>query len=474
MSEFGDEDMDYSDQDQDDYEDYYNAERDVKSPPYCPDPEYFPVQCLTVDEVEKFLNELVEQLCNSIHVTPSMSKVLLYENKWAVQEVLWKFEEDADKLFIASRMKTLQPVSKKKKIEEFICAVCVAPVAKDLGITSLACGHCYCDNCWRCHFESKISQGVSTELSCMALNCDLLVPEEIVLSAVNKPVLRKQYQHFAFCEYIKSHPLLRFCPGANCNVVIKSVECLAKKATCTQCETSFCFKCGNDYHAPTDCVTIKKWITKCADDSETANYITGNTKECPKCNICIEKNGGCNHMQCLSCKFDFCWMCLGDWKAHGTEYYDCSKYRENPQNGSESAKAREALKRYLHYYERWENHSKSLLLEKQTSAKIKERINSKVMTSKGTWIDWQYLLDAATLLAKCRYTLQYTYPYAYYLDNGPKKELFEYQQAKLEAEIENLSWKIERAETTDRAELENQMDVAEKRRGTMLQDFFQT
>jgi ariadne-2 len=48
---------------------------------------------------------------------------------------------------------------------------------------------------------------------------------------------------------------------------------------------------------------------------------------------------------------------------------------------------------------------------------------------------------------------------------------FEYQQASLEAEIENLSWKIERAESTDRGDLENQMDVAEKRRLTLLKDF---
>ena len=33
---------------------------------------------------------------------------------------------------------------------------------------------------------------------------------------------------------------------------------------------------------------------------------------------------------------------------------------------------------------------------------------------------------------------------------------FEYQQAQLEAEIENLSWKVEHAETTDRGDLENQ------------------
>ena len=34
---------------------------------------------------------------------------------------------------------------------------------------------------------------------------------------------------------------------------------------------------------------------------------------------------------------------------------------------------------------------------------------------------------------------------------------FENQQAQLEADIENLSWKIEHAETTDRGDLENQV-----------------
>jgi ariadne-2 len=178
-------------------------------------------------------------------------------------------------------------------------------------------------------------------------------------------------------------------------------------------------------------------------------------------------------MQCYHCKHDFCWMCLGDWKTHGSEYYECSRYKENPNIAHESAhaQAREALKKYLHYYERWENHSKSMKLEAQTLAKIKSRINEKVMGCHGTWIDWQYLLDAAALLAKCRYTLQYTYPYAYYMEPSPRKELFEYQQAQLEAEIENLSWKIEHAETTDRGDLENQIDVAEKRRTSLLKDF---
>ena len=124
--------------------------------------------------------------------------------------------------------------------------------------------------------------------------------------------------------------------------------------------------------------------------------------QCPKCNICIEKNGGCNHMQCSKCKHDFCWMCLGDWKTHGSDYYECSRYKENPDivNQSQQAQAREALKKYLFYFERWENHNKSLQLEAQTYQRIHEKIQERVINNLGTWIDWQYLQNAAKLLAK--------------------------------------------------------------------------
>lgn len=74
-------------------------------------------------------------------------------------------------------------------------------------------------------------------------------------------------------------------------------------------------------------------------------------------------------------------------------------------------------------FDQWENHSKSLKLEEQTLEGIKMRINNKVMNASGTWIDWQHLFEAASLLARCRYTLQYTYPYAYYMEPSPRKEL---------------------------------------------------
>ncbi|KAL1450046.1 hypothetical protein WDU94_002506 [Cyamophila willieti] len=535
------------------------------------------LECLNMEQAKNLLNEHVDQLSSKLHISPSLAKLFLHLNEWNVSAIVTAYSKHTNAFLVDNRVKLaataalgasaipsaaactdilpLSPSSSTSKSSTnasspISCPVCTHPLPGD-HFRSLTCGHSFCQYCWARHFEVQINQGITLDISCMASQCNILVPEALILTLL-RPSLHEKYEAFAFRDFVSTHPSLRFCPGPNCSVVMRARESKPKRATCNACGTSFCFQCGIEYHAPTDCVVIKKWLTKCADDSETANYISAHTKDCPKCHICIEKNGGCNHMQCYHCKHEFCWMCLGDWKQHGSEYYECSRYKENPNIGRESAhaQAREALKKYLHYYERWENHAKSLKLESALVDKIKSRIHSKVMTSSGTWIDWQYLIEASTLLAKCRYTLQYTYPYAYYMQSSvshyytvishiiptgtwidwqylieastllakcrytlqytypyayymqssvshyytvishiiqqytypyayymessvshSRKELFEYQQAQLEAEIENLSWKVERAETTDRGDLENQMDIAEKRRITLLKDF---
>uniref|UniRef100_T1JEH0 RBR-type E3 ubiquitin transferase n=1 Tax=Strigamia maritima TaxID=126957 RepID=T1JEH0_STRMM len=433
MSKEDESDMETESDDEDEcLADYYNTgldecEMDQNEGRF--DFEYFEFECLTIEDVEKLLNESVEALCNSLHVAPSLAKVLLHTHDWAVEEVIRGYNKDAEQLLIDSRIKpstnpdvNLQVFKGNRPVQ---CPVCVDSVVLD-EFRHLECGHLFCMSCWVSHFETQLVQGISTGMECMANDCRILVPEDFALNVLTRSNRREKYQQFVFSDYVKSHPQLRFCPGPNCSVVIRAKEAKSKR--------------------------------------------------CPKCHICIEKNGGCNHMQCYNCKQDFCWMCLGDWKAHGSEYYECSRYKVNPNVTleSEHVQAREALKKYLFYFERWENHSKSLRLEEHTLEKIKNRTQEKVMMNEGTWIDWQYLFHAASLLAKCRYTLQFTYPYAYFMEPGPRKELFEYQQAQLEAEIENLSWKIERAETTDRGDLENQMDISEKRRATLLKDFRET
>ena len=60
------------------------------------------------------------------------------------------------------------------------------------------------------------------------------------------------------------------------------------------------------------------------------NWLLANSKACPKCKRPIEKNHGCMHMTCTPpCRYEFCWLCLGDWKEHGEGtggFYACNRY----------------------------------------------------------------------------------------------------------------------------------------------------
>ena len=111
--------------------------------------------------------------------------------------------------------------------------------------------------CWGVHCETQISTGVTTSLSCMMPECEVILDEDLVLAHVTNPALRERYIHLSFIDYVRCHPNLRFCPGPNCDIVVKAEESVSKECHCVSCKSRFCFKCGNSYHAPTDCETIR-------------------------------------------------------------------------------------------------------------------------------------------------------------------------------------------------------------------------
>lgn len=76
----------------------------------------------------------------------------------------------------------------------------------------------------------------------MARDCEVLAPEDFVLKHLSRSNMREKYQQYTFQDYVKSHPELRFCPGPNCQVVIRSSQPRAKRSVCCQCKTIFCFK----------------------------------------------------------------------------------------------------------------------------------------------------------------------------------------------------------------------------------------
>ena len=202
-------------------------------------------------------------------------------------------------------------------------------------------------------------------------------------------------------------------------------------------------------HQPAPCALVKMWLKKCEDDSETANWISANTKECPKCNSTIEKNGGCNHMTCRKCKHEFCWMCMGLWSEHGTSWYNCNRFEEKSglDGRDAQARSRQSLERYLHYYNRYANHEQSAKLDKDLYHKTERKMQNLQTASGMSWIEVQFLDSASQALQQCRQTLKWTYAFAFYLQRNNETEIFEDNQKDLEMAVENLSEMFEKPVT---------------------------
>lgn len=65
------------------------------------DPEHFEYDCLTVEDVEKLLNESVERLSNQIKCAPSLAKTLLLEHKWCLNEIVTKYRENPAEFLVS-------------------------------------------------------------------------------------------------------------------------------------------------------------------------------------------------------------------------------------------------------------------------------------------------------------------------------------------------------------------------------------
>uniref|UniRef100_A0A9L0T603 RBR-type E3 ubiquitin transferase n=1 Tax=Equus caballus TaxID=9796 RepID=A0A9L0T603_HORSE len=288
--------------------------------------------------------------------------------------------------------------------------------------------------------------------------------------------VKLKYQHLITNSFVECNRLLKWCPAPDCHHVVKVQYPDAKPVRC-KCGRQFCFNCGENWHDPVKCKWLKKWIKKCDDDSETSNWIAANTKECPKCHVTIEKDGGCNHMVCRNqnCKAEFCWVCLGPWEPHGSAWYNCNRYNEDDAKAARDAqeRSRAALQRYLFYCNRYMNHMQSLRFEHKLYAQVKQKMEE-MQQHNMSWIEVQFLKKAVDVLCQCRATLMYTYVFAFYLKKNNQSIIFENNQADLENATEVLSGYLERDISQDslqdiKQKVQDKYRYCESRRRVLLQ-----
>jgi ariadne-1 len=440
------------------------------------------IRMMNAEDLRPEMKRRIKDVCEVLGVPASAAGVLLSQHNWSKEALLEDYMGDAEKILkkngVYCRCSTTMPASKRKQgtMEDDTCPICYDETDKKL---AMPCGHSFCLECWHDFCENAIKEGMScVSTTCPEASCTEVVTEEEVRQAVgdDSPLLSK-YLNFQLRSFVESNELTRWCPGAGCDRVACAMSAAVMEseghvAKCDSCATSFCLMCGEEPHAPVSCKNLALWNEKCRNESETANWIIANTKSCPKCMSRIEKNQGCNHMTCQRCRFEFCWICMGDWKNHGSNtggYYKCSRYNDGEggkDDQSESAKAKRELDRYLHFYRRFHAHQEA---EKFASKQLKETEQRMVQLQESSddakWSDVEFLKTANELLVECRRVLKYTYVFGYYFDTGltMQRERFEHHQEMLERFTENLSELSEKQiSEMDRTDVVNQTRVVER------------
>ena len=163
-------------------------------------------------------------------------------------------------------------------------------------------------------------------------------------------------------------------------------------------------------------------------------------------------------MTCLQCRHEFCWVCMGDWKEHGTAtggYYKCNVYEKklaSDKGFSDAEKKRDEakheLERYTFYFTRYDSHDKAMTYAQKIKPTLDDKINMLVQIKNYNSNELKFLTEGCAIVIQSRNVLKCSYAYAYYNKqigkNQNDKDRFENWQGMLESFCDRLHGQVER------------------------------
>ncbi|PNH07795.1 hypothetical protein TSOC_005722 [Tetrabaena socialis] len=201
----------------------------------------------------------------------------------------------------------------KEKEEEACCPVCFCPPEAPHKL--LLCSHTYCQACVQ---QLLLAAASSNQLpaKCCSQGCGSGVSLRDCLALLG-PEQMERVHRSAFQAHVAAHPeAYGCCLTPDCGQVYAKQEqpqtqqaatrsggggaghgAMGTHFACTCCLMSWCTSCQVPWHAGQSCGEFKAG-----------------------CRVAIEKNSGCNHMTCTSCKGHFCWICGEEFNSGGSTY----------------------------------------------------------------------------------------------------------------------------------------------------------
>ena len=222
---------------------------------------------------------------SSLSYGEKANKILESEDKFLNFSIETNREYNNDISEIEKIKINLQPIAEKKE-----CEICNEIFIVNEFIKLENCGHSFCSSCWYDALSVKIKENKLSSIKCLDYNCPEKLSDSFIINILKKDnELLKIYKRYKLELEVIENPNKKLCPSPNCDSYLELNNIHNKDVTCLNNHT-FCFLCLQKRHGNLPC--NENDLDKSVIESAKNNFV----KKCPKCNIIIEKNKGCNHI----------------------------------------------------------------------------------------------------------------------------------------------------------------------------------
>ena len=196
------------------------------------------------------------------------------------------------------------------------CSICQEPLNLSNMTDLIVCLDSFCKTCLQNYLKIRIEEGQVLNMPCPNHECRSEISEFAIKSLVS-PALFDKYTSFKNNEELSRDPFLRWCPKPDCNGY-DTGSLQKNQLTCSVCKFNYCYYCSEAWHpGKTKC--------KASSEKEMDRWAQSHgVKICPNCKRKVEKALGCDHMTCIKCRYEWCWLC---GEKHSNSHYPVCEVR---------------------------------------------------------------------------------------------------------------------------------------------------
>jgi len=184
----------------------------------------------------------------------------------------------------------------------FFCKICMEMCPKKIlySLSGHPCEHEFCKDCLGELLRQQICDGkIKHKCPEIEEECTNFSTEKDIEALCGIDILEK-YQRFVKLSTNGDHRECPFCGHLQVGDGHKPAM------QCENCQSAFCFFHANAHPPYKSCSEYSRSLAR--KEKETVAELKKISKNCPRCNMPVEKDGGCDHMTC-KCGADWCWVC---------------------------------------------------------------------------------------------------------------------------------------------------------------------